>query len=103
MIDNEIVFLMLPWLPLRVSARQAGWLLNCTEETIAGLVTAGELRPLGKPRPGAVKWFSTAQILQKANDEAWLGRITNVPYAKWLAKNNARRNRPLKCRQLPPL
>jgi len=40
-------------LPARLLAEQVGKLLNCSTEDVAILVSAGKLRPLGKPRPNA--------------------------------------------------
>jgi hypothetical protein len=47
-------------------------LLNCTTEDVALLVTAGKLRPLGRPNPNAVKFFSAVELMNLLADREWL-------------------------------
>ena len=53
-------------------------LLNCSTEDVAILVTAGKLRALGKPRPNAVKFFSSIELITLLADTdyryAWAER-----------------------------
>ena len=49
-------------LPARLYAAQVAKLLNCTVDDVAILASAGKLKPLGKPRPNAVKLFSTVEL-----------------------------------------
>ena len=49
-------------LPARRYAAQVAKLLNCTVDDVAILASAGKLKPLGKPRPNAVKLFSTVEL-----------------------------------------
>jgi hypothetical protein len=37
-------------------------MLTCTPEDVAILVTAGKVRPLGRPNPNAVKFFSAVEV-----------------------------------------
>lgn len=50
-------------LPARLHAAQVAKLLNCTTADVAILVVAGKLRALSKPRPNAVKFFSTVELI----------------------------------------
>jgi len=48
-------------LPGRLNAAEAAWRLGFEPDHIPILVTAGQLKPLGNPPPGAVKFFLTAK------------------------------------------
>ena len=50
-------------LPARLLAAQVAKLLNCSTEDVAILVSAGKLRALGKPKPNAVKFFSSIELI----------------------------------------
>lgn len=78
-------------LPARLLAAQVAKLLNCTVEDVALLVTAGKLRALGKPRPNAVKFFSTVELIALLADPDWLDEATKTIGNFWKRKN-ARRN-----------
>lgn len=78
-------------LPARLMAAQVAKLLNCTVEDIAILVSAGKLRALGKPRPNAVKFFSTVELIALLADREWLDEATKTIGQFWRRKN-ARRN-----------
>ena len=45
------------------SRRLFAKLLNCSTEDVAILVSAGKLRPLGKPKPNNVKFFSSIELI----------------------------------------
>ena len=66
-------------------------LLNCTTEDVAILVTAGKLRALGKPRPNAVKFFSSIELITLLADTDWLDDATKTIVQHWRRKN-AQRN-----------
>src|ERR1035441_6080417 len=78
-------------LPARLLAEQVAKLLNCSMEDVAILVSAGKLRPLGKPRPNAVKFFSSIELLTLLADPDWLDDATKTIIQFWKRKN-ARRN-----------
>ena len=78
-------------LPARLLAAQVAKLLNCTTEDVALLVSAGKLRALGKPRPNAVKFFSTVELIALLADPDWLDEATKTIGNFWKRKN-ARRN-----------
>jgi len=65
--------------------------LNCSTEDVAILVSAGKLRALGKPRPNAVKFFSSIELITLLADREWLDDATKTIGQFWKRKN-ARRN-----------
>ena len=66
-------------------------LLNCTDEDVSILVSAGKLQPLGRPRPNAVKFFSTVELIALLADRKWLDEAMKTIGQYWRRKN-ARRN-----------
>src|ERR1017187_7978487 len=78
-------------LPARLLAAQVAKLLNCTTEDVAILVSAGKLRPLGRPNPNAVKFFSAVELIALLADREWLDDATKTIGQFWKRKN-ARRN-----------
>jgi hypothetical protein len=77
-------------LPARLLAAQVAKLLNCTVEDVALLVSAGKLRALGKPRPNAVKFFSTVELIALLADPDWLDDATKTIGQFWRRKNARR-------------
>lgn len=77
-------------LPARLLAAQVAKLLNCTAEDVALLVSAGKLRALGKPRPNAVKYFSTVELIALLADPDWLDEATKTIGQFWRRKNARR-------------
>jgi hypothetical protein len=75
---------------LRLTVEQAASALNCGEQDVTILVAARLLKPLGNPAPNARKYFATFEILELANDRAFLDKITNAIYRYWLNKNRRR-------------
>src|SRR6516225_5513528 len=78
-------------LPGRLHATQAAKLLNCSADDVAILVSAGKLRPLGKPRPSAVKYFSTIELITLLADRESLDEATKTISAYWRRKNERRK------------
>jgi hypothetical protein len=78
-------------LPARLLAGDVAKLLNCSTEDVAILVSAGKLRALGKPRPNAVKFFSSIELISLFADPDWLDDATKTIGLYWKRKN-ARRN-----------
>jgi hypothetical protein len=78
-------------LSARLLAAQVGKLLNCTLEDVAVLVTAGILKPLGRPNPNAVKFFSAVELIALLADREWLDEATKAIGQFW-KRTNARRN-----------
>src|SRR5271154_6520392 len=77
-------------LPARLLAAQVAKLLNCTPEDVALLVTAGKLRPLGRPNPNAVKFFSAVELIALLADREWLDEATKTIGQFWKRKNARR-------------
>ena len=57
---------------------------------VALLVSAGKLRALGKPRPNAVKFFSTVELIALLADPDWLDDATKTIGQYWRRKNARR-------------
>ena len=85
-------------LPARLHATQVAKLLNCSSEDVAILVSAGTLRPLGKPRPSAVKYFSTIELIALVADRDWLDEVTKTVSSYWRRKNERRKGASLATR-----
>ena len=86
--DDQHRFLsLLGQLPLRLTAEQAGWVLNCQPHDIPALISARLLKPLGNPAANAVKFFATADVLENAKDRAWLVRMTTAITQHWQRQN----------------
>ena len=81
-------------LPGRMNADEAAWRLGFEPDHIPILVSAGQLKPLGNPPPGAMKFFLTTDIEQKKADAKWLTKASEIIRLKWKEKNErAARNR----------
>ena len=78
-------------LPARLLASQVAKLMNSTTDDVAILVSAGKLQALGRPRPNAVKFFSTVELIVLLADRGWLDDATKTIGQYWKRKN-ARRN-----------
>ena len=77
-------------LPARLLASDVAKLLNCTTEDVALLVTAGKMRPMGRPRPNAVKFFSAIELITLLADPDWLDEATKTIVQHWRRKNAQR-------------
>jgi hypothetical protein len=77
-------------LPARLLAGDVAKLLNCTTEDVAILVSAGKLRPLGRPNPNAVKFFSSIELIRLLADRDWLDEATKTIGQYWKRKNARR-------------
>jgi hypothetical protein len=77
-------------LPARLLAGEVAKLLNCTTDDVAILVSAGKLRALGRPRPNAVKFFSSIELITLLADRDWLDDATKTIGQYWRRKNARR-------------
>jgi hypothetical protein len=77
-------------IPGRLHAAQVAKLLNCTTDDVAVLVSAGKLKPLGKPKVNAVKYFSTIELIALLADREWLDEATKTIGLYWRRKNARR-------------
>jgi hypothetical protein len=77
-------------LPARLLAGQVAKLLNCSTDDVAILTSAGKLRALGKPKPNAVKFFSSIELITLLADPDWLDDATKTIGQYWRRKNAKR-------------
>ena len=82
---------LLGQLPARLTAEQAAWVLNCQTHDVPILVAARLLKPLGNPRANGIKFFATAELLEMAEDKAWLVKVTNAVNQHWQRNNAAKK------------
>jgi len=78
---------LLGQLPARLTAEQAGWVLNCQPHDIPALLNARLLKPLGNPSANGSKYFSTADVLELTKDRAWLVKVSNTICQHWQHQN----------------
>jgi len=78
-------------LPARLLAGGVAKLLNCSTDDDAILVSAGKLRPLGRPNPNAVKFFSSIELITLLADRDWLDDATKTVGQFWKRKNARRK------------
>src|SRR5215469_6610032 len=89
--DQQRFLSLLGQLPARLTAEQAGWVLNCQAHDIPALVNARLLKPLGNPAQNGTKYFATADVLEKARDSSWLVKVTNTISQHWQHQNSRKR------------
>jgi len=75
----------------RLLVAQVAKLLNCTTEDVAILVSTGKLRPLGRPKPNNVKFFSAVELFALLEDRGWLDEATKT-IGQFSKRKHARRN-----------
>jgi hypothetical protein len=73
--------------PALLSIEETAWVLGVEQYYIMVLVAASLLRPAGRPAANGRKFFSREYILERAKDEAWLGRAATA-----MVNFNASRN-----------
>lgn len=79
--------------PVRLTAPEVAFVLNCTEEDVTLLMKARLLKPLGQPAQNGTKLFSRRELLGLAEDDKWLHKVTLAISGHWQGKN-ARRRKP---------
>ena len=85
--DDQQQFLMLRHLPVRLTAQQAAWILNCQSHDIPALLSAKLIKPLGNPPQNGTKFFATAELLESSKDRHWLVRMSSIICQHWRKKN----------------
>jgi hypothetical protein len=90
--DQQRFLSLLGQLPARLTAEQAGWVLNCQPHDIPALIHARLLKPLGNPSVNGTKYFATADLLETAKDRVWLVKMTTAINTHW-QKQNAKKGR----------
>jgi hypothetical protein len=94
--DDQLRFLsLLGQLPARLTAEQAGWVLNCQPHDIPALVAARLLKPLGNPAQNGTKYFATVEILETLKDRSWLAKLTNTINQHWQRQNARKKTIPM--------
>jgi hypothetical protein len=74
-------------LPARLDAEQAGEILGFAPHEISVLISAGLLRPLGKPSQNARKIFCTTELEELSQNRDWLDRATRAVAKRWQERN----------------
>jgi hypothetical protein len=90
--DQHRFLSLLGQLPLRLTAEQTGWVLNCQPHDIPALVNARLLKALGNPTQNGAKYFATADVLEKAKDSSWLVKVSNTISQHWQHQNARKKN-----------
>ena len=91
--DQQRFLTLLGQLPARLTAEQAAWVLNCQTHDIPILVAARLMKPLGNPPANGVKFFCTADVLELAEDQNWLTKVSNAIYHYWHRQNIRKKER----------
>lgn len=84
-------FLSLRNLPARLGIVETAWHLGFGENDIPVLVSAGLLKPLGKPTATGSKYFATVDLQNLRNDARWLAKASDAIVNHWRSKNAGRR------------
>ena len=90
--DQQRFLALLGELPARLTAEQAGWVLNCQTHDIPALIAARLLKPLGNPAANGGKFFATADVLEHTKDRAWLVKVTTTINQHWQRQNARKRS-----------
>src|SRR5579863_10627316 len=90
--DQHRFLSLLGQLPVRLTAEQAGWVLNCQPHDIPALIHARLLKPLGNPSANGTKYFAAADLLETVKDRSWLVKMTTAINQHW-QKQNAKNGR----------
>ena len=90
--DQQRFLSLLGQLPVRLTAEQAGWVLNCQPHDIPALIHARLLKPLGNPSANGTKYFATTDLLETAKDRSWLVKMTTAINQHWQKQNAKRPN-----------
>ncbi len=85
---EQRAFFSLVTLPARLTAEQTAWYLNMLPIHVSILVSAGLLKPLGRPSQNGTKHFATCELEALRADRKWLTRATDA-----LITFNRKRNR----------
>ena len=79
--------LVLYRLPGRLDAAQAAALLGFQPHDIPVLTRLGLLKPLGRPAPNSIRYFSGSEIDRLREDTEWLHKATLAIGRHWQDKN----------------
>jgi hypothetical protein len=59
----------------------------CQPHDVPILISCRLLKTLGNPPQNAVKFFSTAEVMEMARDRAWLAKMTQAISQHWHKRN----------------
>jgi hypothetical protein len=90
---KEFLSLITP--PARLGIEETAWYLGFSAHDIPVLVSAGLLKPLGKPASSGSKFFATVELQNLRNDVRWLARASDAIVHYWRDKNATRRGKDL--------
>ena len=88
-------FLSLATPPARLDINETAWLMGFNEHDIPVLVSAGLLKPLGRPTATGSKFFATVELQNLRNDLRWLAKASDAIVNYWRAKNEGRKGKRL--------
>jgi len=74
-------------LPARLDASQTALLLGFQPHDIPILVSAGLLKPLGRPAANSIRYFASVDIDRLREDRDWLDKATRTISRHWQEKN----------------
>lgn len=74
-------------LPGRLNTSETAVVLGFQEHDIAPLVASRLLVPLGKPAKNAPKYFASADVVARSEDQHWLSQATKALANHWSLKN----------------
>jgi hypothetical protein len=86
---NEPYILNNVRLPARVDNNLAAQILGVQVHDISILVAEKIIRPLGKPRINAPKYFSSNMLLELSKDVSFLNKMQLVLQNHWRIKNHS--------------
>lgn len=79
-------------LPERLTVQQVALMLHTTDEGVYVITARKLLKPLGHPPRNGTKYYGKTQLRRLAEDDDWLGRISDALVKfKW-EKNHAMKN-----------
>lgn len=74
----------------RLKPEEAACLIGCQPHDIPVLVRVGLLKPLGRPAPNGVKYFSHRRLTELCAEDTWLARVSDALVQHWQRKNQRR-------------
>ncbi len=86
-------FLSLVTPPARLGIEETAWFLGFNAHDIPVLISAGLLKPLGRPASSGSKFFATVELQNLRNDVRWLTKASDSIVHYWRDKNASRRTK----------
>jgi hypothetical protein len=80
-------FLNLRSKPGRFTAEEAGWYLGFLGHEITMLMSAGVLKPLGRPSENGCKFFSKKDLDKLNEDHDWQAKASDTVRQYWKERN----------------